>query len=181
MSDELHLLPLLTVVSGALRGASFRLRPGTRRIGREDGVDIVIDDRKVSRRHATVELADGRALLADTGSTNGTWVNDQRISRATELRDGDRIRFGNIELRFFDPAAALTDPVGAIRYSPAFPPPALRFEAVPAAPATEATAAALGAPTQMMATGRRAGRFLWIFGSGALLAGWATWAYLVLY
>ena len=177
MSDELNLVPLLTVVSGSLRGASFRLQPGTRRIGREDGVDILIDDRKVSRRHATVELTDGRALLTDTGSTNGTWLNDQRISRVMELRDGDRIRVGNVELRFFDPSAALTDPVGAIRYSPSFPPPALRPEDEPSA---KATAAALGAPTQMMATGRRAGRLLWFFGGGAALASWAAWAYLVL-
>ncbi|WP_329103886.1 FHA domain-containing protein [Micromonospora sp. NBC_01699] len=173
MSDELNLLPLLMVVNGPLRGASFRLRPGTRRIGREEGVDIVIDDRKVSRRHATVELADGRAVLTDCGSTNGTWHNDQRISQFRELRDGDRIRVGNVELRFFDPSAALTDPVGAIRYTQAYPPPPLRAVDQPAA-------AALGAPTQMMSTGRRSGPLLWIFGGGAVLAGWVAWAYLVL-
>lgn len=177
MSDELNLLPLLTVANGPLRGASFRLRPGTRRIGRDEGVDIVIDDRKVSRRHATVELVDGRALLTDCGSTNGTWLNDQRISQVRELRDGDRVRVGHVELRFFDPAAALTDPVGAIRYTPNFPPPALR--AVDEASASS-TAAALGAPTQMMSTGPRPARLFWIFGGGAVLAGWAAWALLIL-
>ncbi|RKR88063.1 type III secretion system (T3SS) inner membrane Yop/YscD-like protein [Micromonospora pisi] len=180
MSDELHLLPLLTVVNGPMRGASFRLRPGTRRIGREEGVDIVIDDRKVSRRHAMLDLAQGRALLVDTGSTNGTWLNDQRISRPMELRDGDRIRVGNVELRFFDPAAALTDPVGAIRYTQSSPPPAFRPADQPSQASARATAAALGAPTQAMATGRGPGRLLWFFGGGAVLAGWAAWAYLVL-
>jgi pSer/pThr/pTyr-binding forkhead associated (FHA) protein len=176
MSDELNLLPLLTVVSGSLRGASFRLQPGTRRIGREDGADIVIDDRKVSRRHATVELSNGRALLADTSSTNGTWLNDQRISRVMELRDGDRIRVGHVELRFFDPGAALTDPVGAIRYTPAEP----RSDAESPGRAPAATAAALGTPTQTMATRHRSGRLLLIFSGGAMLAGWVAWALLVL-
>lgn len=180
MSDELHLLPLFTVVNGPLRGASFRLPPGTRTIGREEGVDILIDDRKVSRRHATVELSQGRALLADNGSTNGTWLNDERVTRIRELRDGDRIRVGHVELRFFDPSAALTDPVGTIRYTgtaqrqPRWPVDEL------VGSATRGTAAALGAPTQLMATGRRAGRVLWLFGGGTVLAGWATWAYLVL-
>ncbi|MFK3984926.1 FHA domain-containing protein [Micromonospora sp. NPDC050397] len=180
MTDELHLLPLLTVVNGPLRGASFRLRPGARTIGREEGVDVLIDDRKVSRRHATMELSQGRALLADNGSTNGTWLNDELVNRVRELRDGDRIRVGHVELRFFDPSAALTDPVGTIRYTRTAPQQPRWRADEPAAPATGATAAALGAPTQLMATGRRAGRVLWLFGGGTVLAGWATWAYLVL-
>jgi pSer/pThr/pTyr-binding forkhead associated (FHA) protein len=110
--------PLLTVVSGPLRGASFRLRPGSLTIGRGGDVDIAIDDRRVSRRHAAVEPAPGGAVLSDAGSTNGTWLNDQRLTGPALLRDGDRIRVGRVELRFFDPGSAPTDPVGTLRYAP---------------------------------------------------------------
>ncbi|GAA3748241.1 hypothetical protein GCM10022225_35260 [Plantactinospora mayteni] len=166
MSDQLELLPILTVTSGPLRGASFRLHPGVRRIGREDGVDVLLDDPKVSRWHATVELAAGRVLLTDTGSTNGTWLNDERLSGHTELRDGDRIRLGNLELRFFDPGAAATDQLGTFRRSLAPPVPA-------------PTGSALAEPTQVMGTpARRSRRMLLMIGGCVALVGGTTWAYL---
>ncbi|MFY1687626.1 FHA domain-containing protein [Plantactinospora sp. WMMB782] len=175
MSDELELLPILTVTSGPLRGASFRLRPGVRRIGRSDGVDVPLDDPLVSRWHATVELAAGRVLLTDRGSTNGTWLNDERLAGHTELRDGDRIRFGNLELRFFDPGAAATDQLGTLSRGLTPPPPPLP---PPTAPTPEA-AGALAAPTQLMGTaGRRSRRMLLMIGGGVALVGGMTWAYL---
>ncbi|MEN3613084.1 FHA domain-containing protein [Plantactinospora sp. ZYX-F-223] len=178
MSDQLDLLPILTVTSGPLRGASFRLRPGVRRIGREDGVDVLLDDPKVSRWHATVELAAGRVLLTDTGSTNGTWLNDERLSGHTELRDGDRIRLGNLELRFFDPGAAATDQLGTFRRSLAPPAPAsIPTPATGPAPAS----GALTAPTELMGTpARRSRRMLLVIGGCVALLGGMTWAYLAL-
>ncbi|WP_199853030.1 MULTISPECIES: FHA domain-containing protein [unclassified Plantactinospora] len=167
MSDQLDLLPILTVTSGPLRGASFRLRPGVRRIGREDGADVLLDDPKVSRWHATVELTAGRVLLTDTGSTNGTWLNDERLSGHTELRDGDRIRLGNLELRFFDPGAAATDQLGTYRRQ--------------LAPPADPPAGALAEPTQLMGTpARRSRRMLLMIGGAVALAGGMTWAYLAL-
>jgi pSer/pThr/pTyr-binding forkhead associated (FHA) protein len=197
MSDELDLLPLLTVTSGPLQGASFRLRPGVRRIGREDGVDVLLDDPKVSRRHATVELVDGRVLLADAGSTNGTWLNNRRLSGLTELRDGDRLRLGHVELRFFDPGAAVTDQLTTLRHQVLLPPPPAatptsspvptptsRPVPVPAlagAPVPRETAAgALTAPTQLMGTPRRSRRMLLMIGGCLALVGSMAWAYLVL-
>jgi pSer/pThr/pTyr-binding forkhead associated (FHA) protein len=112
MMVETGLTPVLTVVNGAIRGASFPLRPGSRVIGRAATADIVLDDLHVSRRHAAVRLAAGRVSLADMGSTNGTWVNDELVLGVARLNDSDRIRIGRIELRFFDPGLALTDPVG---------------------------------------------------------------------
>jgi diguanylate cyclase (GGDEF)-like protein len=46
----------------------------------------------VSRRHASVRIADGRAVLADVGSRTGTFVNGKRIGEPTVLRDGDKIQ-----------------------------------------------------------------------------------------
>ncbi|MBE1484750.1 FHA domain-containing protein [Plantactinospora soyae] len=172
MSDELDLLPLLTVTSGPLQGASFRLRPGLRQIGREDGVDVLLDDPKVSRRHATVELVDGRVLLTDTGSTNGTWLNDRRLSGLTELHDGDRLRLGHVELRFFDPGAAATYQLTTLRYQALVPP-------TPApARAPGPAVSALTAPTQLMGPPQRSRRMLLMIGGCVALAGWVTWAYL---
>jgi hypothetical protein len=172
--DELDLLPLLTVVSGPLRGASFRLWPGGPQvIGRAEGVDILIKDRRVSRRHATVELAAGGTLLRDSESTNGSWVNDRRVSGAAPLRDGDRIRLGEVELRFFDPASAPTDPGGTLRLVP----PALPRPPMDGA-VSRPTAAALAVPTQAMAANRPR-QLLLMIGGCVALAGWMAGAYLI--
>jgi hypothetical protein len=67
--------PQLVVVDGRMRGAGFDIPPGRSEIGRQAGVAILLDDRDVSRRHAVLDRAGGRVVLADLGSTNGTWVN----------------------------------------------------------------------------------------------------------
>jgi pSer/pThr/pTyr-binding forkhead associated (FHA) protein len=63
----------------------------------------VIDDKSVSKIHAALAAdAAGELTVADTGSTNGTFINDQRISygKATRLVDGDRVKFGMVEVVF---------------------------------------------------------------------------------
>ncbi|MFF3864972.1 FHA domain-containing protein [Micromonospora sp. NPDC001898] len=118
MRDLPELMPLLTVAGGPMRGASFRLRTEPQVIGRASTVDIAVDDPHLSRRHASVRLAVGGVTLVDLGSTNGTWLNDRRIDGPEQLSDGDVIRLGRTELRFFDPGLARTDPVG-LRLGPA--------------------------------------------------------------
>ena len=54
----------------------------------------------ISRQHARIEIANGRAILEDLGSKNGTWLNDARIAKAVELTDGDMIRIGVVRLTF---------------------------------------------------------------------------------
>ena len=50
--------------------------------GRDSGVAAVaLDDRNVSRRHARLEIIDNDLVLTDLGSTNGTYVNDERVTR----------------------------------------------------------------------------------------------------
>ena len=63
----------------------------------------MIDDPSVSKIHASLVVdADGQLSVADTGSTNGTFINDQRISygKATRLVEGDRVKFGVVEVVF---------------------------------------------------------------------------------
>ncbi len=65
-------------------------------IGRARRNDIVIDDDTVSSQHAVVEEGQGRLLLGDSSSSNGTWINQQAIGPAQQavLRSGDCLRFG---------------------------------------------------------------------------------------
>jgi pSer/pThr/pTyr-binding forkhead associated (FHA) protein len=91
--------PQLVVVNGRMRGAGFDIPPGRSEIGRQAGVAILLDDQDVSRRHAVLDRTGGRVVLADLGSTNGTWVNQRRLHPddrrdGVELRDGDEVRFG---------------------------------------------------------------------------------------
>ncbi len=80
----------LEVVS---EGRRVALGAGTICIGRSPENDIVLDDRRVSRRHAEVRLRLGRHTLYDLGSTNGTFVNGKRVSEVA-LSEGDRITLG---------------------------------------------------------------------------------------
>jgi diguanylate cyclase (GGDEF)-like protein len=69
-------------------------------IGREEGADVLLDRESVSRQHAELlHDARGEWMLRDLGSTNGSFVNDRRISEAT-LTDGDQLRFGDVVYKF---------------------------------------------------------------------------------
>ena len=66
--------------------------------GRDSGAAAVaLDDRNVSRRHARIEIVDDDLVITDLGSTNGTFVNDERVTRRV-LVPGDKMRIGRYEL-----------------------------------------------------------------------------------
>lgn len=72
-----------------------------RSVGRTKQNDLWIDDPSVSKLHAAFVLSSERQLLlADTGSTNGTFINGQRIAygKANLIIDGDKFKFGNVEV-----------------------------------------------------------------------------------
>jgi pSer/pThr/pTyr-binding forkhead associated (FHA) protein len=70
------------------------------RVGSNSDCKIILNDPVVSRRHALFRNIDGHWLLQDLGSTNGTWVNDKRIEKRTELNAGDRITIGRTKFVF---------------------------------------------------------------------------------
>lgn len=75
-------------------------------VGRLTSCDIALDDANVSRHHAAFvrDLAvSSRWAIEDLGSTNGTWVNDERISGRVVLRDGDSIQIGVSRLIYHEP------------------------------------------------------------------------------
>lgn len=85
----------LVVLTGDLQGTEFRLTGQEMTLGRRAEADISLPhDQRVSRYHARLLLIDGHWYIEDTGSANGTYVNDRRIHEPTRLRPGDRIRVG---------------------------------------------------------------------------------------
>lgn len=70
-------------------------------IGRGTGCDIVLGDTSVSRSHAELMASGANAFaVADLGSMNGTFVNDNKVEKAVKIAAGDVIKFGNVKVRF---------------------------------------------------------------------------------
>jgi S1-C subfamily serine protease len=83
-----------TILNGNRAGQRLGLGGSGIRIGRESTIcEIVLENPKVSRLHAEVVSIDGKVLLIDRNSSNGTYVNDQKIDKRF-LKDGDIIYFG---------------------------------------------------------------------------------------
>src|SRR5512132_3577757 len=69
-------------------------------VGRVQGNDLVLPKGNVSKRHARLLYRDGRFIVTDLKSTNGTYVNGRKIAQATIVREGDKIYVGDFVLRF---------------------------------------------------------------------------------
>ncbi|HYC92261.1 MAG TPA: trypsin-like peptidase domain-containing protein [Thermoanaerobaculia bacterium] len=83
-----------TILNGTRAGEKLGLGGSGIRIGRESTIcEIVLENPKVSRLHAEVVSIDGKVMLIDRNSSNGTYVNDQKIDKRF-LQDGDIIYFG---------------------------------------------------------------------------------------
>ncbi|HWE28990.1 MAG TPA: FHA domain-containing protein [Polyangia bacterium] len=91
---------ILIVVSGALAGRRVDVGAQPITVGKGPSTLQIADDPTVSTRHAEVALRGGVFVVTDLGSTNGTFVNNQRIAQPTRLGDGDLLRFGNTQMKF---------------------------------------------------------------------------------
>ncbi len=89
------LLARLTLQNGPMGGRSYLFHQDVTTIGRTSGNDLVIAGRTVSRRHARLWFDNGRWILEDLQSANGTFVNNARIYSPVVLNDGDVINFGD--------------------------------------------------------------------------------------
>jgi hypothetical protein len=113
-------------------------------IGRSADEGSLKDDPELSREHAKItRTGEGELLIEDLGSTNGTFVNGERITQATAIRSGDKIEVGITTLE-----VALTIQPTAIRPVATPPPPADATRAVepPAAPPPAAPPPAAAPP-----------------------------------
>jgi len=86
----------LRVIKGMPLDGIFRVE-GAVRVGRNRESDIFLVDPSVSRNHALLDVHDGGLVVRDEGSTNGTFVNGDRVAQRA-LRPGDRVAFGKTEM-----------------------------------------------------------------------------------
>ena len=105
----------LIMRSGPTPGAAFALEGDQLTIGRDSTNEITINDAEVSRRHARLTFQGGKYVLEDLGSTNGTFVNGQRLAGPRVLKAGEVVSFGEqivlvFEASTFDPAATMASP-----------------------------------------------------------------------
>jgi predicted component of type VI protein secretion system len=93
---------LVVVASPTIEpGSTIEAGPVPITFGRSDDNRAVLDsDDFVSGHHARIESTRDGVWLVDLDSTNGTWVNDERMSGRVRLQDGDIVRIGRTELRF---------------------------------------------------------------------------------
>jgi diguanylate cyclase (GGDEF)-like protein len=93
--------PCLVIISGAEMGRRIDLTHEEVSIGRSEQCTVCVNSDLVSRRHAVVNRVLGHYIVVDLKSTNGTFVNDQRVERA-ELKDGDLLRAGKTVLKYLE-------------------------------------------------------------------------------
>ena len=140
----------LIMRTGPTPGAAFILEGDQLNIGRDSTNEIVINDAEVSRRHARLTFQGGKYVLEDLGSTNGTFVNGQRLAGPRVLKAGEVVSFGEqivlvFEVTTNDPGATVVSPRAAAVPSvsrpvtPPPPPPADYIGSVPASPAPSAS------------------------------------------
>jgi pSer/pThr/pTyr-binding forkhead associated (FHA) protein len=102
---EQERIPFLTDPTGR----EHPLTGDTTTIGRAVENDMVITSRRVSREHARLRREGWRVVLEDLDSTNGTFLNQERVLSPTALRDEDRIQIGDVTFVFHDPAITIRE------------------------------------------------------------------------
>ena len=123
-------------------GKEYQIPAAGVTFGREAGSDVVVAQAEVSRRHAVIAPGEGGYVLTDH-STNGVWVNGNRVQGSQVLSRADVVRVGSEEFRFYAdvaPVAAKATPLSApvappAPIAPPAAPPAAPAAPVPAAPA----------------------------------------------
>ena len=99
----------LRFISGKYQGGEFPLDEGREIvIGRSSELDMVLVEEMVSRKHARIQMKNGAVSIEDMGSTNGTFVNGEKITKA-QLKEGDRILIGTSILKVVSVGASEPD------------------------------------------------------------------------
>ena len=138
----------LIMRTGPTPGAAYTLEGDQLMIGRDSTNEIVINDAEVSRRHARLTFQGGKYVLEDLGSTNGTFVNGQRLAGPRVLKAGEVVSFGEqivlvFEVVSIDPGATVMSPRAAavpVASRPTYippPPPTEYAGSIPASPVSE--------------------------------------------
>mgnify|MGYP001819419967 FL=1 len=101
-SAGLAILILIAHPDNECLGSRTRLEIGSAvTIGRDPACEIAFSEvPSLSRLHARVRFSDNGVVVEDLGSTNGSFVNDRRVTAAVGLSSGDRIQFGALHFKF---------------------------------------------------------------------------------
>ena len=90
---------ILKTADGADPAMTFRLLPGNvRTAGRAPGANFIVDAALVSRVHCRLTAGASEIEIVDLDSTNGTFLNGERVGKRAVARSGDRIGIGRVEL-----------------------------------------------------------------------------------
>jgi pSer/pThr/pTyr-binding forkhead associated (FHA) protein len=119
-------LATLLVKQGPLKGQRFELRTPATNIGRADYNDVVLPDPSVSAAHAKLQRREGVWLLVDLDSTNGSFVDEERVRGEAALGPGTTLRLGDVPLLFAptDDALGVAKGGGTVAFRAAAAPPA---------------------------------------------------------
>lgn len=131
--------------SGPTPGVTFPLEGDQLIIGRDSSNSVAINDAEISRKHSRLTFQGGKYVLEDLGSTNGTFVNGQRLAGPVVLKSGDVISLGEQIVLMFDsinqdPGATVAVSRKAVRAepphvqspAPSYSPPPASYAATPA-------------------------------------------------
>lgn len=144
----------LVVKAGGVIGTAYALENAEIHIGRDAQNDIVIAEADISRRHARLTRSEHGYVIEDLGSTNGTFINGQRLTTPYALRPGDEVRLGPKVVLMYeqvsDPNATVAVSAETLQAAPPPPPPPKK--PIPAAP-----------PPAAVPTPQRRKSFGWVF------------------
>src|SRR4249920_2823075 len=87
-------------------------------IGRVQGNDIILPKGNVSKRHSRIVLKDGKFIIVDLKSTNGTYVNGRKITSPLVIKDTDKIYIGDFIITVEEPNGASQHAPGASASAP---------------------------------------------------------------
>src|SRR3954463_3117024 len=98
-SDDAKRSLALRFISGKYQGGEYPMLPNKEIVvGRSSDLDMVLVEEMVSRKHARIAYEDDAVVIEDLGSTNGTFVNGEKVKRA-HLKEGDRVLIGTSILK----------------------------------------------------------------------------------
>ena len=119
-------LSLMVTTPGKQQGQSLEIKAAQFLVGRDPQCQLRPASPLISKRHCAILQRDGKAFLRDFGSTNGTFVNDERVEGERELRHDDLLKIGPIEfaVRLVQEAPSVSKPTPAPATKPAKPMPA---------------------------------------------------------
>ena len=108
-------LGLLVLTSGTQEGKLLEIKLPQFLIGRDPQCNLRPASPMISKRHCAVIVRDGKAFIRDFGSTNGTYLNDQRVEGEAELKNDDQLTVGPIHFAVRLEASAAPTPAPATR------------------------------------------------------------------